>query len=143
MPFTQAEKEELTKELDAARATAEHWSKFNHGYEIIFRVIIALMSAAVAVFSAIAALDGTHPSVKLSAASGILSGLVAIVTGFAFQTFDFAGRRARWASKANELIGLISRLKYLNPEPEDFIPRKNTVISYDPDNSAPLPAETH
>ena len=140
-PFSQEQKDALIKELDAERVRAAHWSDYNHGYEIWFRIIVALMSIAIAVCSGIAAVDSKVPSVKLSATSGILAGVIAIVSGFAFQTFDFSGRRERWAVKAAAIRALIDQLRFLEPDRVRFLARKDVVLAYDPDRGESLSAE--
>jgi hypothetical protein len=139
-PLSDDDRKKELAELQQVRNEAKHWSDYNHKWEIGFRVLVLVMSIATAVCSGIAASDSKNPSVQLSVTSTILSAVIAIVSAFAFQLFDFSGRRERWNAKASAFSELIDHLKLnMNLEVQAYIDRKGAVNGYDADRGGVLP----
>jgi hypothetical protein len=120
-----------------ADEVADHWISYNQGWDILFRVLVLVLSLATTVLSLISANTHDAPPV-LATTSAVLAGIVTLVSAFAFSTLDFATRQRGWTTKTNAWRALIDQLNFAEPDKKQFLARKGDVHAYNADRGGEL-----
>jgi hypothetical protein len=139
--FSKDESERLANELEPQIVEALHWSSYNQGWDIAFRVALLILGLATVMCSGIAT-SHLHPDPRpWSLTSTVLAGASALLSAFAFSDFRFVQRQRLWRRKADALSSLRVELLYANPEKTSFLDRLAIVRSWgdqtDPDSKWP------
>ncbi len=139
--FTKDEREGLAKELEPQIAEALHWSSYNQGWDIRFRVVVLILGLATVVCSGVATSNLYQDPKPWSLTSTVLAGVSALLSGFAFKDFSFSRRQRLWRRKGDALSSLRVELLFADPEKKSFLDRLAIVRNWgdqtDPDSKWP------
>jgi hypothetical protein len=131
--LTDAQKEEFLHQLiNPSLVEATNFAKGNRKWDVGFKVVILILGILIVIFSAYGATEGEYAKAS-SVIGAILGGIVTVLSGFAFQQFDFARRQQIWETKRLALLSLRGEM-ILDTDAEFFRSRLNEVISWSESN---------
>jgi hypothetical protein len=117
--LTTEQKAELRISISTELSTAERHAKTNQVYDIVFKVIILVLSIAIVVTSSLSAAN--LYSTILSVCSAILGGIMAALSAFASSQINFSQRQATYTAKVSALKSLDNELI--------FDPDRDTILA--------------
>lgn len=131
--FSKEDKEQLQSAINVEMDQAEKRRYRNSAYDTFFKVLILVVTLAITIFSTLATKITGKRKDQLSLASAILAACATVLSGFAFNQFDFSKRQQIYRTKKDELIKLGIELRYSDPNKERFLQRYNEVRSWNDD----------
>jgi hypothetical protein len=128
--FSPDEKSDLETELLTKIAEWKKISKKYQTWDLIFRIIILIISIAIAVCSGLAASETFSTTRLLSVFATILATVSTAISAFAFTQFDFSKRALLAKAKSDGFNALLYSLKFLDPDKHVWGNKKLKVESW-------------
>ena len=134
--FAANERVEIGKLLVTEIKDSSTYALVNRTYDIVFKVLIFIVSGLAAIGAArVAALGDTVPPVWLKTSNLALTALAPLMISLAFTQFDFAKRQAVWERRHYALLACQMSLQYSNPTRETFLGSLELILRWGDANS--------
>ena len=129
--FEAKERQEIIELLNTEIPDSQANAKWNRGYDIVFKVLLFIISGLAAIGAArVAALGEIVPPVWLKTSNLALTALAPLITSLAFTQFDFAKRQAVWERRHYALVACKMSIQFTSPGREAFLSSLDAILRW-------------